>query len=434
MGVGNVGKFVAHALRGIPNPPPVTLLFSRWDRLNEWNESRQQLTVITEGDSESREGFDAEISIPRIRFHGKEVGIHNHLKGATDGTSTGTAAEESDTPKVLSGESLEPISSLIVCSKAPFVLQALSAVKHRLHKDSVICFMLNGMGTVDEVNREIFPDPETRPHYMYGINSHGMHSVPGDPFATVHAGFGTISLGILPHERDRSPTSPYKPTTKFKACQSDPVEYNPRPTSHTAESDAVRWTPNHRYLLRTLLRTPVLTAAAFSPPDLLQLQLEKLAINCVINPLTVLLDARNGSILYNYNLTRTLRLLLAEISLVIRSLPELASIPNVSARFDAGRLETRVVGVANATRDNISSMLADARAGRETEIEYLNGWIVRRGEELGMRCVCNYMMVTLVKGKANLVKLEMSEGVPFVEDDDGRGDVLVRRDGGNGST
>lgn len=430
MGVGNVGSFVAHALRGIPNAPPITLIFSHWEKLNRWNESPQRLTLVTDGDSEIREGFDAELAIPRIRFHGKEVDLNSTSTESAESTE-GTSGAPQQTPQSLSGESTEPISSLIICSKAPYVLQGLSAVKHRLHKDSVVLFMLNGMGTVEEVNREIFPDPATRPHYMFGINSHGMHNTPGDPFTTVHAGFGTISLGILPHERDRRKETPYLPTLKFKGTRAKapiypeaPEELNPEyppPTTTTFQ-----WTPNQRYLLRTLLRTPVLSAAAFSPPDLLQMQLEKLAVNCVVNPLTVLLDARNGSILYNYALTRTLRLLLSEISLVIRSLPELQYIPNISQRFDPGRLESKVVNVAQQTKDNISSTLADVRAGKQTEIDYLNGWIVKRGEELGIRCLCNYMMVNLVKGKANLIKLEIGEGVPFVEGKKREGNLEIR--------
>lgn len=410
LGVGNVGSFIAHAIRGITNPPPVTLLFPRWERLNEWKESQQRLSLVTEGDTEVRDGYDAELAIPRVRFHGKEVGLSNSK------ANSNTNPQE---PQTLDGESTEPISSLIVCSKAPVVLQGLSAVKHRLHKDSVVLFLQNGMGIVDEVNRDIFPDPATRPHYMLGINSHGMHSSPSTPFTTVHAGFGTISLGILPHARDRDPKSPYAPPTRFTA-HGRTVSHDPAPPG-TQDDDvalptsaSTPWTPNQRYLLRTLLRTPVLSATAFSPPDLLQLQLEKLAVNCVINPLTVLLDARNAALLYNYHLTRTMRLLLAEISLVIRSLPELVHIPNVAARFDPGRLETLVVAIAQRTGGNISSMLADARAGRLTEIDYLNGWVVAKGEELGVRCLSNYFVASLVRGKAKMVGLEIGEGVPFV--------------------
>ncbi|KAJ4312766.1 2-dehydropantoate 2-reductase (Ketopantoate reductase) (KPA reductase) (KPR) [Neodidymelliopsis sp. IMI 364377] len=411
LGIGNVGSFIAHAIRGVPNPPPVTLLFPRWERLNEWNDSPQQLALVTEGDTELRSGYDAELAIPRVRYHGKEVGL-----------SSSNAEEQSASsqePQTLEGESTAPISSLIVCSKAPVVLQGLSAVKHRLHKDSVVLFLQNGMGVVDEVNREIFPDPATRPHYMLGINSHGMHASPDNPFTTVHAGFGTISLGILPHERDRDPKSPYAPPSKVYAHKQAPQQTSAPPGTQDDDvalptSASTPWTPNQRYLLRTLLRTPVLSATAFSPPDLLQMQLEKLAVNCIINPLSVMLDARNGSVLYNYALTRTMRLLLSEISLVFRSLPELQYIPNVSSRFDPGRLETIVVSVAQKTSDNISSMLADARAGRQTEIDYINGWVVKKGEELGIRCLMNYLMVNLVKGKAQMIDLEMAEGVPFV--------------------
>ncbi|KAF1995800.1 hypothetical protein P154DRAFT_526066 [Amniculicola lignicola CBS 123094] len=421
LGLGSVGIFIAHSLRGIPNPPPTTLLFHRRKYIEHWNSGKnQKLSLVTDYGTEKREGYDVEYVVPRYRRHGKETGMK------ADGSQL-----EASTEHLQEGESNEPISSLIVCTKTPLVLQALSAVKHRLHKKSVILFMQNGMGTVDEVNREIFPDPETRPYYMLGINSHGMHGVPDDPFTIVHAGFGTICLGALPPER-LGGNAPYSPPRKdFRPFgHSEPVTpkhpANPDSDAPAAQASTFKWGPNHRYLLRTLLRTPALCATGFSPPDLLQMQLEKLAVNCVINPLTVMLDARNGSVLYNYHLTRVMRLLLSEISLVIRNLPELQYIPNVSQRFDPGRLESMVVGVANRTKDNISSMLADVRAGRRTEIDYINGWIVKRGEEQGVSCLVNYMLLRMVKGKAGMVQLEMGEDVPFVGDKPGEGPVAVK--------
>jgi 2-dehydropantoate 2-reductase len=432
IGLGNVGRFIAHSLRGLPNPPPVTLIFHHWDQLNQWNASAKKLQVITEGNAEKREGFDAELAFLRHRFHGKEIQHHSSTSGDPfPGGESGSPS--SGSAPISEGESTEPINSLIVTTKTHSILQALSAVKHRLHKESVILFLQNGMGTVEEVNREIFPDPETRPHYMLGINSHGLHVSGNVPFTTVHAGFGTIALGILPNERNRR-SAPYTPTSKFSAKTREPVApvhpAFPDPDTPAAEATHFRWTPNHRYLLRTLLRVPVLCATAFSPPDLLQLQLEKLAVNCIINPLTVMMDARNGAILYNYALTRSMRLLLSEISLVIRSLPELQYIPNVQQRFDPGRLETLVVGMANKTKDNISSMLSDVRGGKQTEIDNINGWIVKKGEEQGVRCLMNYMMVNLVKGKRNLIQLEMAEGVPFVNTETGEGGILIKGESG----
>ncbi|KAF2488834.1 hypothetical protein BU16DRAFT_553612 [Lophium mytilinum] len=419
IGIGNVGRFIAHSIRGVPSPPPVTLIFHRALYNQQWLVSDQKLRVITNGVEETIHGFNAEVAFPRPRHHGREIAVDG---SDSFNSSDPFASEQSTGPTVLEGESTKPIHSLIVCSKSSTVVSALLSIRHRLLPSSVILFLQNGMGTVDEVNEIVFPDAATRPHYMIGINSHGLNNAHvNKPFTTNHAGFGTIALGILPHARDSPDATkhyPLAPVTRFNPGvdeinpveskrPADPDPDNPQPYSSS-------WPKTARHLLRTLLRTPVLCATAFSPQDVLQLQLEKLAVNSVINPLTVLLDARNGAILYNYALTRVMRLLLAEASLVIRSLPELSHVPNVEQRFGAGRLETLVVGVANATRENVSSMLADARAGRRTEIDYMNGWIVKRGELLGVSCVTNFMIQELVKGKTRMISHELGDNVPFV--------------------
>ena len=170
--------------------------------------------------------------------------------------------------------------------------------------------------------------------------------------------------------------------------------------------------PTSRYLLRTVCRSPTLAAVPNSPTELLQAQLDKLAMNAIINPITSLMDTRNGALLHNFALTRAMRLLLGEISLVIRSLPELAQLPNVTTRFAPDRLETLVVAIAHRTRNNISSMLADTRAGAVTEIDYINGYVVKRGEELGITCYMNYLIVQLVRGKQQLISLERQDEFP----------------------
>lgn len=155
-----------------------------------------------------------------------------------------------------------------------------------------------------------------------------------------------------------------------------------------------------RYLVRTLTRSTILTCAAFPYLDLLQLQLEKLAVNCIINPTTALLNVPNGSLLGNTALSRVSRLLIAEISAVIQGLPELEGVPNVRSRFSPTRLEALCGNVLRKTAVNSSSMREDIRRGRDTEADYINGYIVRRGEEQGLKCVLNYMMAHLVKGKS----------------------------------
>ncbi|KXL45594.1 hypothetical protein M433DRAFT_154298 [Acidomyces richmondensis BFW] len=435
LGLGSIGKLVAHSLRGIPNPPPITLIFHRPKLLTAWKNSRQKITIQDEGGFKtSRGGFDVELMPEVRRQHGVELekdewqlsdipGVRPHEAAQilqelrheqqqqqqqespeTDKSTTLPPATPYRRPeKNAYPTSTTPIHNLIVAMKAPHTVAAISAIKHRLLPTSTICFLQNGMGVLDDVSTYCFPDPHTRPIYVQGVITHGVNVPPEvavrDPFFAVHAGHGTIALGVMPKGGiSRS-------INRAKSGEDEAAENNSR-------SDL--WAPSARYLLRTLTRTPVLCAVGFTPTELLQYQLEKLAINSIINPLTSLLDARNGALLHNFALTRTMRLMLAETSLVIRSLPELAALPNAQNRFSATRLEQMVVSVAERTKENVSSMLADVRAGRRTEVEWINGYVVRRGEEVGVKAVVNYAMMQAVIGKQMMVWREVEGAVPMM--------------------
>lgn len=390
LGTGNIGKFIAHSLRGLPDPPPVTLLFHKKSYLDAWEAGNREITIKTDGISVARGGFNAEFYRAAFRRHGQQVTYDEYISPHIDPHLQAEVSRSEEAPSPLDeNTSYEPIHNLIVCIKAANTVGALLNVRHRLQPESSILFLQNGMGIIDQVNTEVFPDPTTRPNYMLGINTHGVNSQQ-DLFSATHAGAGTIQIGLLPRSQPSHPASPTSPNQAFE--------------------DEI-WSPTSRYILRTLARSPILAAIGQTPTEILQAQLEKLAVNAVINPITALLDSRNGAVLYNYSLTRAMRLLLAEISLVFRNLPELARLPNTVTRFSAERLETLVVSVAYTTRDNLSSMCADVRSGRRTEIEFINGYVVKRGEEMGIKCVMNYLVMQLVKGKQATVDRERNEEV-----------------------
>lgn len=420
VGTGSIGKLVAHSLRSLPSPPPVTLLFHRPHLIDAWERGPKKVTIHDNGYDVARGGFDVELAPQERMEHG--ILLHEGSPSVYDVSSDDVRPDEaakiieeqqkarasnrsakSETgqqgtanlrsPRFAKYIGTDPIHNLIVTTKAAYTVPALARLKSRLLPTSTVCFLQNGMGIIDEVNKHLFPDPKERPNYAQGIIMHGANVPPEkaevDPFYAVHAGHGTIALALLPR-----------------------YDGSDRQSSGSGSKSAFKFAQSSRYLLRTLTRSPVLCAVGFTPTELLQQQLEKLVINAVINPLTSLLDARNGSLLYNFALTRTMRLMIAEAALIIRSLPELKGVPNVNTRFSPERLETIVVSMANKTKDNISSMLADVRAGRQTEIEYINGYIVRRGEEIGVKCVVNYAIMQTVIGKAREVEKDRREEVP----------------------
>ena len=94
---------------------------------------------------------------------------------------------------------------------------------------------------------------------------------------------------------------------------------------------------------------------------------EKLAINCVINPLTASHECRNGELIENPILKELTKDLCLEIEMVI----DAAKIPHAKEPlFDI------VSQVILDTATNFSSMFQDVKAGRITEIESITGYLV----------------------------------------------------------
>jgi 2-dehydropantoate 2-reductase len=91
----------------------------------------------------------------------------------------------------------------------------------------------------------------------------------------------------------------------------------------------------------------------------------KLAINCVINPITALHDINNGQV-NNDVLTVQIKQILTELVLV-------AECEGIHLNRDL--LIKTVRQVATATAKNSSSMRCDILAHKQTEINYINGYV-----------------------------------------------------------
>ena len=106
-------------------------------------------------------------------------------------------------------------------------------------------------------------------------------------------------------------------------------------------------------------------------PDILTRLWRKLALNCAINPLTVLHDCRNGGLQAHQCEVATLCAELAEL-LQYCGQPQAAE-----------GLVDEVERVIHATAANYSSMYQDVRHGRRTEIHYLLGHACRTASRHG---------------------------------------------------
>ncbi|MHC0465806.1 2-dehydropantoate 2-reductase [Kosakonia cowanii] len=113
----------------------------------------------------------------------------------------------------------------------------------------------------------------------------------------------------------------------------------------------------------------------------------KLAVNCVINPLTALRDCKNGD----------LRGVPEEIEKIAREVA--AVIEREGHHISADELIAYVHQVIESTAENISSMLQDVRAMRHTECDYITGYLLRRARAHGIAVPENARLFDLIKRK-----------------------------------
>ena len=399
LGVGNYATFFAHCLADIPHRPPITFLTTHKRALTYFEAAGRTLKVTVRGFTETQTGFDVELFSGRGFQAGKPSQVApGHISGVfndpleTDidmpdestresgaGDAESTAAEEGEEEVAQEGG---PIYNLVLAVKARQAVKALMPLAHRLGPQSTIVFLQIGMGISEQVAREVFPDEATRPKFILTVMNHPVQAIAA--YSVYYSGQGSMWLSVLP------PRKPGKPTD----------------LSRSAKMNA-----SALYMLKTITRTPAFVAMGVNSQDFFRRKLDDLAISAVVEPLTVLFDCDKHKLLSNFPMTRLMRLLLSEISVVFRSLPELQHLANNDTRYDAGRLEKALLKHLKFGHNQPSLSLMDVRARRRTEIESINGYIVQRGEELGLHCVTNYAVMQMVLALYNVMN-EKNEGLP----------------------
>lgn len=211
------------------------------------------------------------------------------------------AAQTADSP--------EPIQRLLVACKAYDAESAVMQLAPRLAKNAELILLQNGLGSQDAVANRV---PHGR--CIYASSTEGAFR-DGD-WRVVFAGHGYTWLGDVQH---------------------------PQPPAWLEDLDAAgiphEWSA-----------------------DILTRLWRKLALNCAINPLTVLHGCRNGGLVEHHCEVATL---CAELTELLEQCGQPAAAEN---------LQHEVERVIQATSANYSSMYQDVNNHRRSEISYLLGY------------------------------------------------------------
>jgi len=126
---------------------------------------------------------------------------------------------------------------------------------------------------------------------------------------------------------------------------------------------------------------------------------QKLLVNAAINPVAALAGVRNGEVADRPALAALAARLAEEAEVVALA---------AGVTLPAGRAAEVALATARATAQNRCSMLQDLEAGRTTEVDYLNGAIVRVARDHGMTAEANRAVAMLVRVASANAKREES--------------------------
>ena len=113
----------------------------------------------------------------------------------------------------------------------------------------------------------------------------------------------------------------------------------------------------------------------------------KLVLNCAYNALSAIAQLPYGELVKGQGVAEVIRDVVAECLAVAKA--EGVAIP--------GDTDAAVRGIAQTMPSQYSSTAQDLARGKPSEIDHLNGFVVRRGEALGVPTPANRVLFTLVK-------------------------------------
>lgn len=232
---------------------------------------------------------------------------------------------------------------VLFCVKTGDTEATAQQIKPFLSPDATVILLQNGVDNLRRLKANI--DNPAIPAVVYVATSMG------GPGVLVHAGAGTLVIGkpVESAGDDRlTPALMSKVSATFEAGDVGcPVE---------DDIDAVLW--------------------------------GKLAINCAFNAISAVGQANYATILDTPVSLTSMRAAIDEVAAV-------ANAANV--KLDAEKTFARILRAGNSMRPATSSTAQDLARGKKTEIDELNGYIARRGEELGVPTPVNQVLHALVK-------------------------------------
>ncbi|CCD24471.1 uncharacterized protein NDAI_0D01570 [Naumovozyma dairenensis CBS 421] len=262
----------------------------------------------------------------------------------------------------------EPFKNLVVSTKTFQTKSALTPYLKYIDSNTNLLLIQNGLGVLDDLKNDVFIDETRRPQLFQGVITHGGSQI--SDFTINNSSQGDLKISRLPWNQDRMIQ---------KSCVLK-EDRNENELMHLLTSE-------------TMVKGFNITHMTYQ--ELLFSQLYKFVFNCCINPVTAILDCSIGEM--KPNSTPLLTSIVVETLFVLRKafspLFQYESMYNGQEDYPAidvnGKLSTdymvgELLKYLEKHKNSSSSMREDAVHLRNTEIDYINGYVVRLANALGL--------------------------------------------------
>ena len=247
-------------------------------------------------------------------------------------------------------ESERPFDYLFLTTKTYDIEGALTQYKKLIDNCKWLVVLQNGVGNEDVIKQYCLPEKIIR-----AVTSNGV--IFEQPGKIIHTGKGITKIGL---------------------SYTNKLNLGDKRLEH-----AIR---DLNYLIDILNISGLETLAI---EDIIKESWEKVFVNIGINAFGALTRLKNGQLLQNEKIKH----LMGEAVKEALRVAEFKKI-NLSKKDYVGIM----YDVAEKTSENKNSMLQDVLKGKNTEIDYINGRIVKYAHELGMNVPINETLTYLIKG------------------------------------
>lgn len=274
------------------------------------------------------------------------------------------------------------IDQLVVTGRGFEAVKAVASVKDRVDHNTNICLLNDGMGVLEQVREKIFKGTQAEPNFLLGHMSHAL------VFNRNRGSVKELKAGRTVLTRADAMLE----TTKDLHVSRDQTSF-----------------------IQSLRQVNELKAKTGPYDQWLKFKLPAMLFTAAVEPVCVLLDLPYNHLLTNRSAQSMMNQLLEEMTTVVDNLPEIEGSTELRAFLRGEGLKKfcyrRITGKSAAP----SELLKRIEKGLQTDINYQNGYFLKRAKTLGIDMPTNKLMVQMVKARRAEAIEKNNSFIPVVE-------------------